>query len=83
MALQGVEDPVTGNKKAVSRGQDLLERLEEIRHGLLIGSIPVERLQQLQITLSNMDVNAEDPQLTEIIGDIEVRAAVELAKLGF
>jgi Class II flagellar assembly regulator len=83
MALQGVEDPVTGNKKAVSRGQDLLERLEEIRHGLLIGSIPVERLQQLQVTLSNMDVKADDPQLTEIIGDIEVRAAVELAKLGF
>ncbi len=83
MALQGVEDSVTGNKKAVIRGNDLLERLEEIRHGLLIGSIPVERLQQLQVTLSNMDVKAEDPQLTEIIGDIEVRAAVELAKLGF
>ncbi len=83
VALQGVDDSVTGNKKAVNRGQDLLERLEEIRHGLLIGAIPVERLKQLQITLSNMDVKAEDPKLAEILGDIELRAAVELAKLGY
>ncbi|WP_084264704.1 flagellar assembly protein FliX [Sneathiella glossodoripedis] len=83
VALQGVEDSVTSNKKAVSRGQDLLERLEEIRHGLLIGAIPVERLKQLQATLSKMDVKAEDPKLAEILGDIELRAAVELAKLGY
>ncbi|WP_169568899.1 flagellar assembly protein FliX [Sneathiella limimaris] len=83
VALQGVEDSVSKNKKAVMRGQDLLARLEEIRHGLLIGAIPVERLKQLQSTLSQMNVEAEDPNLAEIIGDIELRAAVELAKLGY
>ena len=83
VALQSVEDSVSGNKKAVTLGHDLIERLEEIRHGLLIGSIPVERLKQLSTTLSQMDVKAEDPRLAEIIGDIEVRAAVELAKLGY
>lgn len=83
VALQGVEDAVSGNKKAVTLGNDLIERLEEIRHGLLIGSIPVERLQQLQVTLSKMDVKTEDPRLSEIIGEIELRAAVELAKLGY
>jgi len=83
LALQGMDDSVSGNKKAFSKGQDLLDRLEEIRHGLLIGSIPVERLKQLQQTLTSYDVTDADPKLAEIVGEIEVRAAVELAKLGY
>ncbi|GLQ07409.1 flagellar assembly protein FliX [Sneathiella chinensis] len=83
MALQGVDDSTTGNKKALMLGQDLLARLEEVRHGLLLGSIPVERLKRLQSALEGMDVAGADPKLAEIVRDIEVRAAVELAKLGF
>ena len=83
VALQGVDDSLSSNKQVWQKGTDLLERLEEIRHGLLVGSIPVERLKQLQVTLSSIDVKATDPKLAEIVGEIEVRAAVELAKLGF
>ncbi len=83
LALQGVDDSTTGNKKALSKGQDLLDRLEEIRHGLLIGTIPVQQLQRLKETLSSYDVKATDPKLAEIVEEIEVRAAVELAKLGY
>ncbi|MEP3245310.1 MAG: flagellar assembly protein FliX [Sneathiella sp.] len=82
VALQGVDDSVSSNKKALTKGQDLLDRLEEIRHGLLVGSIPVERLKQLKQTLASYDVNSADPRLAEIVQEIEVRAAVELAKLG-
>lgn len=83
VALQGVDDSTSGNQKAVQKGKDLLDRLEEIRHGLLVGSIPVERLKQLQQTLSSYDVKSEDPKLAAIVEEIEVRAAVELAKLGY
>ena len=83
VALQGVDDSASQNQKALSKGEDLLDRLEDIRHGLLIGSIPVERLQQLKKTLSSYDVSSCDPKLAEIVKDIEVRAAVELAKLGY
>ena len=83
VALQGMDDSVTSNKKALQKGIDILERLEEIRHGLLIGAIPVDRLRNLQATLEQLDNTVEDPKLAEIIKDIEVRAAVELAKLGF
>ncbi|MBL4907576.1 MAG: flagellar assembly protein FliX [Sneathiella sp.] len=83
LALQGVDDSTSGNRKALSKGQDLLDRLEEIRHGLLIGAIPVERLKHLKETLASYDVRATDPKLAEIVEEIEVRAAVELAKLGF
>jgi Class II flagellar assembly regulator len=83
VALQGVDDSITGNKQAVQKGADLIERLEEIRHGLLIGSISVDRLQRLKEQLGSMEVSATDPKLAEIVQEIEVRAAVELAKLGF
>jgi len=83
VALQSVDDSVSSDKQAWQKGTDLLEKLEEIRHGLLVGSIPVERLKQLQSTLASIDVQATDPKLAEIVGEIEVRAAVELAKLGF
>ncbi|WP_169545214.1 flagellar assembly protein FliX [Sneathiella aquimaris] len=83
VALQGVDDSSSGNQKALQKGQDLLDRLEEIRHGLLLGSIPVERLKKLQVTLASYDVKSVDPKLVEIVEEIEVRAAVELAKLGY
>ncbi len=82
MALQGVDDSTSSDQKALNKGKDLLDRLEDIRHGLLIGSIPVERLKQLKQTLASYDVSAADPKLAEIVQEIEVRAAVELAKLG-
>ncbi|MBE7637632.1 hypothetical protein GUA87_12325 [Sneathiella sp. P13V-1] len=83
VALQGMDDSVSSNKKALQKGMDILERLEEIRHGLLIGAIPIDGLRNLQATLEQLDSTVEDPKLAEIIKDIEVRAAVELAKLGF
>lgn len=83
LALQGVDDSASGNKKALTKGQDLLDRLDEIRHGLLLGSIPVDRLKRLQETLNSIEVSATDPKLAEIVKEIEVRAAVELAKLGY
>ncbi len=83
VALQGVDDSTTSNKKAIKKSLDLLDRLEEIRHGLLIGSIPVDRLKQLKTALEQMNVPADDPGLGQIVRDIEVRAAVELAKLGY
>ena len=82
MALQGVDDSTSSDQKALNKGKDLLDRLEDIRHGLLIGSIPVERLKQLKQTLASYDVSSADPKLAEIVQEIEVRAAVELAKLG-
>ncbi|MBO6826712.1 MAG: flagellar assembly protein FliX [Sneathiella sp.] len=83
VALQGVDDSTTSNKNAIKKSLDLLDRLEEIRHGLLIGSIPVDRLKQLKTALEQMNVPADDPGLGQIVRDIEVRAAVELAKLGY
>jgi hypothetical protein len=84
VALQGVDDRLPkGNKGAIAKGHDLLEKLEAIRDGLLTGSLSVDKLKQLQETLSGYNVSDADPALQQVIKDIEVRAAVELAKFGY
>ncbi|WP_373086658.1 flagellar assembly protein FliX [Sneathiella sp.] len=83
MALQGVDDESGGNKKALTKGQDLLEKLDAIRHGLLTGDLSARKLLQLQETLAAYKISGADPKLAEIVRDIEVRAAVELAKYGY
>lgn len=83
VALQGVDDATEGNRKAMEKGEDLLEKLEEIRDGLLIGTISADRLLKLKETLASYNLSGADPKLAEIVRDIEVRAAVELAKFGY
>ena len=80
--LNEVEDAVEAPKKAVERGNGILDELEKIRDGLLFGGISVSRLERVQQMLARKDDIIKDPKLAEIMEEIEIRAAVELAKLG-
>lgn len=83
LALQEAPDALQGRAKqrAKERGQKMLDFLEEIRLGLLMGSIPVSRLEQLAQMVRAKREQVDDPKLHEIMDEIELRAAVELAKL--
>ena len=61
-------------------GEDILDRLDEIKQDLLIGAISRERLANLAQALRMKKSTTNDPALISIIDDIELRAAVELAK---
>jgi hypothetical protein len=63
------------------RGMDILDRLDEIRHDILIGAVPKERLTNLVHILRAKRGTVEDPRLVSIIDEIELRAEVEIAKL--
>ncbi|HYM32835.1 MAG TPA: flagellar assembly protein FliX [Candidatus Cybelea sp.] len=82
LALQEVTDATQSRRRAVKRGNDLLDRLDEIRHGLLLGTISASELVQLARTLREQRGGIDDPRLIAVLDDIELRAAVELAKLG-
>lgn len=62
-------------------GDDMLGHLDTIRHGLLVGAIPKEKLAALAYRMRQKRVACADPKLKEIIGEIELRAEVEIAKL--
>lgn len=82
-ALQETPDATQGRSKGVNRAEDLLEQLEDIRRGLLVGAIPVSGLKSLAYTIRQQRAQTDDPRLNSILGEIELRAEVELAKLGY
>jgi len=81
LALQSVEDPLFARRKSVKRGESILEALEEMKADLLAGRINEGQLNKLMAALQQAKIKA-DPQLDALIEDIELRARVELAKLG-
>lgn len=83
LALQGAPDSTErrARRKEVERADAMLDGLEEIRLGLLLGTIPVSRLEQVAQLVRARREQVNDPKLTAILDEIELRAAVELAKL--
>lgn len=68
-------------KKLLKRGQNLIEKLEEIRNGLLVGYISKEELINISRILKESQIASSDPKLQELMAEIELRVEVELAKL--
>ena len=58
-----------------------LDRLEDIRQGLLVGAISKPRLEELAGTIKETRESALDPVMSDILDEIELRAKIELAKL--
>jgi hypothetical protein len=81
LALQAVEDPLFAKRKAVRRGRSLIDLLEGLKADLLVGTVSADRLDRI-VALVRQTREQLDPQLDALIEDIELRALVELAKLG-
>ncbi|TDQ84378.1 class II flagellar assembly regulator [Dongia mobilis] len=83
LAVQETPDSTQGRarQRARERGFKMLDYLEEIRLGLLLGMVPRDKLEQLAQMVRARREQVDDPRLTAILDDIELRAAVELAKL--
>jgi hypothetical protein len=82
LALQEVPDPSSRRRRALQRGEDLLDQLERIRMGLLSGTLSREQLRRIGLLLEERRESLDDPALAEVLAEIELRAAVELAKFG-
>lgn len=82
LAIQEVEDSTSGGANARARrwGHEILDRLEAVRMGLLTGGIPVSELRSIAALVSRQRERVTDSRLNELLGEIELRARVELAK---
>jgi Class II flagellar assembly regulator len=76
-----VESHKSPEEQEVMRAESLLNRLDNIRVGILLGEIPQNVLLELSDLSSKPIAQIDNPQLQEIIQEIETRAKVELAKL--
>lgn len=81
LAIQEVPNEREGQKRAIKRGKDMLDILDDIRMGILTGSVPRARLQQLVSMVGSRRDNFTEPALAQVLDEIELRARVELAKL--
>lgn len=83
LMVQQVDDSVErdARRRLVRRGEDLLDLLEELRHGLLMGEIPRDKLVTLAQMVRSRRENCGDPRLGALLDEIELRVEVELAKL--
>ncbi len=82
LSIQEIPDPLARRRRATRRGEDLLDQLEDIRLGLLMGALPRPALERLAGFIAAKREEIDDPRLAEVIAEIELRAAVELAKYG-
>jgi len=80
MALQSVETATERRRRAVKRGGGLLDRLEELKLALLSGQDGGEALDRLARVLREERPDDDDAGLNDVLDQIDVRAAVELAK---
>jgi len=82
VTLQELPDQNQARKRAVKRASDMLDALEGIRLDLLAGLVPASRLSALLRLVRHQREQIEDPRLNHLLDEIELRARVELAKLG-
>ena len=82
LAVQEVASEAGQRQQAVSRGEDLLDRLDEIRLALLTGRMPAARLHELARMVDTKRRQTSDEELNAVLDEIDLRVRVELAKLG-
>jgi Class II flagellar assembly regulator len=82
LALQGVEDPVERRKRSVARGRGALDVLDELKIGLLAGSLEASTVARLRDAAASLKSSSGDPRLDSLLSEIELRVEVELAKAG-
>lgn len=83
LAAQAAEDPTerAARKRMIHRATGLLDKLEEMRLGLLTGTLSVGQMLDLANVISSHRERIADPELTALLDEIDLRAQIELAKL--
>jgi hypothetical protein len=82
LVLQGEGDPAERKRRSARHGRSLLDALDGLKAALLAGRVSGGDLLRLRTLLRQRPGLSDDPQLEDVLAHIELRAEVELAKLG-
>jgi len=82
MALQGVDDPLERKKRAVAKGRNALDVLDSLKVGLIDGSVDGSTISRLKVAAEGLTEGTGDSGLDTVLGEINLRVVVELAKAG-
>ncbi|MDP4022617.1 flagellar assembly protein FliX [Methylobacterium sp. NEAU 140] len=82
LLLQAEADtPEERRRRTARRGHDLLDGLDRLKAALLGGRVAASDLRAVAGRLAERAGSSGDPRLDGLMAEIELRAAVELAKL--
>lgn len=81
MALQGVDDPAERRRRSVARGRHALDALEDLKLGVLSGTLDGAALNRLKAAAVGLKEASGDRHLDGVLAEIELRVEVELAKM--
>lgn len=80
LAVQEAGDGPRERRRTIQRGRSLIVELDQIRAGLLEGKVSGTALRRLFGLLQTARPTVDDAKLDTVLDEIELRAAVELAK---
>jgi len=81
IALQGLEDATERRKQAVRRGRLALDALDELKIGLLGGTLAPATLTRLHSAAAFLKDGSGEAGLDGVLSEIELRVEVEIAKM--
>jgi hypothetical protein len=81
VALQELGGPTERKRRAVGRASRMLDALDDIKAGLLTGELSAGDLDRLRRAVRDERAHTDDANLEAVLDEIELRAAVEVAKL--
>ncbi len=81
MALQGLDNSTEKRNKALRKGRRMMDALDRLQISVLDGSTTTAHLGLLQRALGELREESGDDGLDNALSHIEVRTAVEIAKL--
>jgi len=81
LALQGDGHPTERRRRAVTRGRHALDTLDSLKIELLAGTLGPASLARLKSASTDLLEGSGEAGLDAVLAEIELRVAVEIAKL--
>jgi hypothetical protein len=81
IALQGQDELTERRRRAVHRGRSALDTLDELKVELLAGTLAPSTLMRLKSVTADLLDSSGDEKLDAVLAEIELRVAVEIAKM--
>lgn len=82
LTVQGAEDPAErkARRQMKERGDKVLRQLDRLRLGILTGNMTLGQIINLADVVASHRENINDPMMTAVLDEIDLRAQIEIAK---
>lgn len=82
LSVQEAESPTerAAKRRMVSRGEDILKELDDLRLSLLTGTMTLGQVIDVADVVASHRERISDPRMTAVLDEIDLRAQIEIAK---